>query len=161
MKLLKDIIYGIRIKEIKGNTNIAVETIAFDSRKVNGLTLFVAVKGVNVDGHDYISTAEQNGACAIICESLPNKLSPNVTYVTVPDSSFALGLVASNYYDNPSDKLKLIGITGTNGKTSTKELLVEFLKTKFRVSYSHQNYNSTVSLPLSLLACHEKSEFCI
>ena len=97
MKLLKDIIYGIRIKEIKGNTNIAVETVAFDSRKVNGLTLFVAVKGVNVDGHDYISTAEQNGACAIICESLPNNLSPNITYVTVPDSSFALGLVAVSY----------------------------------------------------------------
>ena len=128
MKLLKDIIYGIRIKEIKGNTNIAVENVAFDSRKVNGLTLFVAVKGVNVDGHDYISTAEQNGACAIICESLPNNLSPNITYVTVPDSSFALGLVASNYYDNPSDKLKLIGITGTNGKTTSATLLYDLFR---------------------------------
>ena len=92
MKLLKDIIYGIRIKEIKGNTNIAVENIAFDSRKVNGLTLFVALKGVNVDGHDYITTAQQNGACAVICESLPDELSPNVTYVTVPESSYALGI---------------------------------------------------------------------
>ena len=128
MKRLKDIRYGIRIKEIKGNTNIAVETVAFDSRKVNELTLFVAVKGVNVDGHDYLSTAEQNGACAIICESLPNNFSPNITYVTVPDSSFALGLVASNYYDNPSDKLKLIGITGTNGKTTSATLLYDLFR---------------------------------
>ncbi len=128
MKLLKDIIYGVSIREIKGNTNIAIDNISFDSRKVNGLSLFVAVNGTTVDGHSFINKAEQNGACAIICEHLPEKLVKSITYIKVPDSSEALSLIASNYYDNPSESLKLIGVTGTNGKTTSASLLYDLFR---------------------------------
>jgi UDP-N-acetylmuramoyl-L-alanyl-D-glutamate--2,6-diaminopimelate ligase len=128
MKLLKDIIYGIRIIEIKGNTNIAVENIAFDSREISNLSLFIAVKGVSQDGHDFISQAQNNGACAIICESLPEILDDEITYIKVLDSSKSLGIVASNFFDNPSEKLKLVGITGTNGKTTCATLLYDLYR---------------------------------
>ena len=128
MKLLKDIIYGIRIIEIKGNTNIAVENIAFDSREINNLSLFIAVKGVSQDGHNFISQAQNSGACAIICESLPEILSDDITYIKVLDSSKSLGIVASNFFDNPSEKLKLVGITGTNGKTTCATLLYDLYR---------------------------------
>ena len=128
MKLLKDIIYGVRIIEIKGNTNIAVENIAFDSREINNLSLFIAVKGVSQDGHNFISQALNRGACAIICESLPEILSNDITYIKVSDSSKSLGIVASNFFDNPSEKLKLVGITGTNGKTTCATLLYDLYR---------------------------------
>ena len=128
MKLLKDIIYGIRIIEIKGNTNIAVENIAFDSREINNLSLFIAVKGVSQDGHNFISQAQNSGACAIICESLPEILNDEITYIKVLDSSKSLGIVASNFFDNPSEKLKLVGITGTNGKTTCATLLYDLYR---------------------------------
>ena len=118
MKLLKDIIYGIRIIEIKGNTNIAVENIAFDSREINNLSLFIAVKGVSQDGHNFISQAQNSGACAIICESLPEILNDEITYIKVLDSSKSLGIVDSNFFAELSEKLQLGGITGTNGKTT-------------------------------------------
>ena len=128
MKLLKDIIYGVRIEEVKGNTNIAVESISFDSREVNNLSLFIAVKGVTQDGHHFISNAEERGACAIICEDLPQILKENITYIKVLDSSESLGIVASNFFDNPSEKLKLVGITGTNGKTTCATLLYDLYR---------------------------------
>ncbi len=128
MKLLKDIIYGVSIREIKGNTNIAIDNISFDSRGLNGLSLFVAVNGTSVDGHLFIKKAEQNGACAIICENLPKELTKSITYIKVPDSSEALSVIASNYYDNPSESLKLIGITGTNGKTTSASLLYDLFR---------------------------------
>ncbi len=128
MKLLKDIIYGVRIIEIKGNTNIAVENIAFDSREINNLSLFIALKGVSQDGHNFISQALNRGACAIICESLPEILSNDITYIKVLDSSKSLGIVASNFFDNPSEKLKLVGITGTNGKTTCATLLYDLYR---------------------------------
>ena len=128
MKLLKDIIYGIRIVEIKGNTNIAVESIAFDSRKINNLSLFIAVNGVSQNGHHFISDAESNGACAIICDEIPENLKENITYIKVPNSSESIGVIASNFYDNPSEKLKLIGITGTNGKTTCATLLYDLYR---------------------------------
>ena len=128
MRLLKDIIYEVRIEEVKGDTNIAVESISFDSREINNLSLFVAVKGVNQNGHHFISNAEERGACAIICEDLPQKLKENITYIKVSDSSESLGIIASNFYDNPSGKLKLIGITGTNGKTTCATLLYDLYR---------------------------------
>lgn len=128
MKLLKDIIYGIRIIEIKGNTNIAVENIDFDSREINNLSLFIAVKGVSQDGHNFISQAQNSGACAIICENLPDTLNDDITYIKVLDSSKSLGIVASNFFDNPSEKLKLVGITGTNGKTTCATLLYDLYR---------------------------------
>ena len=128
MKLLKDIIYGVRIIEIKGNTNIAVENIAFDSREIVNLSLFIAVKGVAQDGHKFISQAQDSGACAIVCENLPEILNDDITYIKVNDSSNALGIIASNFYDNPSEKLKLVGITGTNGKTTCATLLYDLYR---------------------------------
>lgn len=128
MKLLKDIIYGVRIKAIEGSTNVAVEHISFDSRDMIKYAVFVAVKGVHVDGHQYIDVAIKNGAKAIVCETIPQAFVEGVTYVIVDDSAEALGIIASNFYDNPSGKLKLIGVTGTNGKTTSVTLLYELFK---------------------------------
>ena len=128
MKLLREIIYGVSILEIKGNTNIAIEKLTFDSRQVQNLSLFVAVVGSKSDGHDFISNAENAGVSAIICQTFPENLKEDVTYIKVPDSSSALGLIASNFYDNPSEKLKLIGITGTNGKTTCVTLLYDLFR---------------------------------
>ena len=128
MKLLSNILYKTSIEEVIGSTNISVSTITFDSRQVTAHTLFVAIKGTVSDGHQFINTAIQNGATAIICETLPPEIQANVTYIKVPNSSAALGFVACNYYGNPSEKLKLIGITGTNGKTTTVTLLFNLFK---------------------------------
>jgi len=128
MKLLKDILYGCRLKQIVGNNSVAVERISFDSRKVGSFALFVAVRGVQVDGHKFIDTAIQNGAQVIVCETLPENLNPKVSYVEVANTAEALGIIASNFYDNPSQHLKLIGITGTNGKTTTATLMFHLFK---------------------------------
>lgn len=128
MKLLSDIIYKVRLEEIIGSTHMAISSVTFDSRKVKKDSLFVATKGTAVDGHEYIAKAIESGAIAIICEELPAIKNENVTYVKVTDSSYALGIVACNFFDNPSQKLKLIGITGTNGKTTTVTLLFNLFK---------------------------------
>lgn len=128
MKLLSEILYKCRIDEVKGNTNLAIDALTFDSRKVEPFGAFIAVKGVHVDGHEYIDTAIEKGAIAIVCQEFPAEIKSNITYVQVKDSAEALGIMASNFYNNPSDKLKLIGITGTNGKTTTVTLLLELFK---------------------------------
>lgn len=122
MKLLKDILYRAPILDSIGSTNMAVENIAFDSRKVVHESLFVAIPGTVADGHDYIEQAIKQGARSIICERLPEQRHEKVTYIQVKDAHTTLGIVASNYYDNPSQKLKLVGITGTNGKTTVATL---------------------------------------
>ncbi len=128
MKLLKDLLYGTRINEVIGSTNIAVENIAYDSRQVTGYSMFVALRGTQVDGHTYIDKAIELGAIAIVCEELPLKILPSVTYVKVTNTASSLGFISSNYYDNPSEELKLIGVTGTNGKTTSVSLLYDLFK---------------------------------
>lgn len=123
MQKLRDILYKVSITEVVGSTDIDIDQIQFDSRNVAAGHLFIATRGVHVDGHTYISKAIDQGALAIVCESLPASLNPNVQYIVVKDSSVALGLIASNFYDNPSEKLTLVGITGTNGKTSIATIL--------------------------------------
>ena len=123
MKLLKEILYKAGIIEVVGSTDIAIHDICFDSRNIKTGGLFIAVKGAKSDGHEYIDQVINKDAVAIVCENLPAKFSKNITYVKVKDSSEALGFIASNYFDNPSSKLKLTGITGTNGKTTTVTLL--------------------------------------
>ncbi len=123
MKLLKDLLYGVSITERSGSTQVAVAKICFDSREVSKDALFIAIKGTQVDGHEYIEKAIAQGACSVICETLPSSLNEKVSYLVVKDSAEALAIVASNFYDQPSQKLKLIGITGTNGKTTTTTLL--------------------------------------
>lgn len=134
MKLLKDILYKVRLVGVIGSTKSSVSSIAFDSRKIERNGLFVATRGTSVDGHQYIDTAIEAGAKAIVCETMPENILSGVTYIQVENSNQALGLIAANFYDNPSSKLKLIGVTGTNGKTTTTSLLFDlFQKLGYKV----------------------------
>ena len=128
MRLLTDILYKAGLEEIVGTTNVAVSSITFDSRKVKKDSLFIAVRGTAVDGHDFISKAIEAGALAVICEEIPVEKKEDITYVKVKNANYALGIIASNFYDNPSQKLKLVGVTGTNGKTTTVTLLYNLFK---------------------------------
>ncbi|MBP7514652.1 MAG: UDP-N-acetylmuramoyl-L-alanyl-D-glutamate--2,6-diaminopimelate ligase [Flavobacteriales bacterium] len=128
MKLLKDILYKARLEQVVGSTNAAIEHITFDSRAVRPFTAFVAIKGTKSDGHEFIPKALELGASAIICEKLPQELKDGVTYVRVAESQHALAVLANNFYDQPSRDLKLIGITGTNGKTSVATLLYKLFR---------------------------------
>lgn len=123
MRELQDILYKVGLLEKHGPTNVSVTGISFDSCHVEKGQVFVAVRGASVDGHLFIDKAIENGAAVIICEVLPSTIKEEVLYCVVADSAEALGLMASNYFENPSADLKLIGITGTNGKTTTTTLL--------------------------------------
>ena len=123
MKLLKDILYKTGIEDVIGSTQVAIEEICFDSRKAEKNSLFVAVSGTLVDGHQFIEQTIEKGATAIVCEEFPTNIIENITYVKVKSSSKALGIIADNFYDSPSSKIKLVGITGTNGKTTAATLL--------------------------------------
>lgn len=128
MKLLKDILYGAGLSAVTGSTDILVDAVCFDSRKVEMDDVFVAIKGTQTDGHLYIEKAVDAGAKAIVCETLPKQIVNGVTYVEVTDGNTALAVMASNFYDNPSKNLKLVGVTGTNGKTTVSSLLYQLCK---------------------------------
>ena len=123
MKLLKDILYKVELLHIEGTTNCAIPHVCFDSRLVQKDSLFVAIIGSLSDGHQFIDKAIDQGAIAIVCETLPDVLHKNIVYIKVANSSQALGVLAANFYGNPSEKIKLIGVTGTNGKTTVATLL--------------------------------------
>ena len=120
---LKEILVNCNLLEIVGEKDLDIPDISFDSRKVGNGTLFFAVKGTQVDGHDYIDKAIEQGASAIVCEKLPRKKSEQVTYIKVDNSAYVLGVAASNFFGNPSKELRLVGVTGTNGKTTIATLL--------------------------------------
>jgi UDP-N-acetylmuramoyl-L-alanyl-D-glutamate--2,6-diaminopimelate ligase len=120
---LKDILYKVPLTSSFGDMTSVVKGICSDSRKVKDGFVFIAVKGTLTDGHDYIEKAITLGASVIVCEKMPPTVNEKVTYVTVKDSAVALGIIASNFCGNPSEKLKLTGVTGTNGKTTTVTLL--------------------------------------
>jgi UDP-N-acetylmuramoyl-L-alanyl-D-glutamate--2,6-diaminopimelate ligase len=122
-KRLNKILTGIDIISIHGSQETAIDNICFDSRKAETGSLFVAFKGTVSDGHEFIDDTISKGAVAIICEQLPKKVKKGIAYVRVNDSHMALGLAASNFYDKPTENLKLVGVTGTNGKTSIVTLL--------------------------------------
>lgn len=128
MALLKDILYKAPIEEVMGYTNIAVNAVCFDSRAVKPGCLFIAVKGTQVDGHKFIEQSIAKGAKAIVCETMPDAMESGITYIKVKNASLALACIAANFYGNPSEQLKLVGVTGTNGKTTTVTLLFNLFK---------------------------------
>jgi len=128
MRYLSDIIEGLAFTELQGSADIEITAIVFDSRKVIPGCMFVAVKGTVVDGHDYILQAIKDGAVAVICEELPARVTGEVDFLMVADSAVALGIVSANFYENPSSKLKLVGVTGTNGKTTIATLLYKLFR---------------------------------
>ena len=136
---LKDIIKGIDCK-VNGDVELEVKNLQFDSRKVAEGTIFVAQPGTKVDGHTFIDKAVKQGAVAVVCQCIPEGVSQEATYIVVPDSSEALGLMAANFYGHPSRQLKLVGITGTNGKTTT----VTLLHRMFRLLGHHVGLVSTI-----------------
>ena len=131
---LKDILYKVSLEAVAGSTDVTVNEIHFDSRKVGFNDVFVAIRGTVSDGHEFIEKAVEKGALAIICEEMPENVINGITYVKVKDSQQALAFMAANFYENPSQNLKLVGVTGTNGKTTVASLLYQlFTKAGFKV----------------------------
>ena len=130
---LKDILWKVAIESVHGSTDVAIEKMEFDSRKVSENDVFIAIRGTISDGHEFIETAINKGAIAIICDCFPEIIVSGVTYIKVKDTNKAMAFMAANYFDNPSQKLKLVGITGTNGKTTIASLLFQlFQKAGFK-----------------------------
>jgi len=123
MKTLQSILFGVALREVVGTTNLQVSDLQIDSRKVTNNAVFVAIKGVQVDGHNFIATSIQNGAKVIVCETLPTTINKEITYIMVENAQVALAIMADQFYDQPSAKVKLVGVTGTNGKTTVATLL--------------------------------------
>jgi UDP-N-acetylmuramoyl-L-alanyl-D-glutamate--2,6-diaminopimelate ligase len=121
--LLRDVLYKVAIRSVAGSTDTEVKDIQIDSRKVKPGGLFIAVKGSGTDGHQFIDKAIENGAAIIVCEVLPASVKDNVEYVQVENSAAAAGYIAHNFFGHPTEKLKLVGVTGTNGKTTIATLL--------------------------------------
>lgn len=128
MNLLQDILYRARIRKVIGSTQLEVDGVTLDSREVKSNYLFVALKGTQVNGHDFIPKAIDAGAIAIVCEEEPSNIPKKVNVIIVQDSAEALGYIAANFYDNPSKEIKMVGITGTNGKTTTSTLLFNLFR---------------------------------
>ena len=156
MKTIKDILYKVSVEGVLGTTSNTVSGIYFDSRDVKLDSLYVAQKGEQLDGHDFISEAIDNGAKTIVCEEFPIVLVDGIVYVLVLNSSEALGTIASNFYNNPSEKLILVGVTGTNGKTTIATLLYElFLREGFvtgllstvKIAYGHKKFENHHTTP--------------
>lgn len=167
MKILKDILYKAAIESVKGSTDIGIQKIEFDSRKVESNDVFVAIRGSLSDGHDYIDKAIALGAKAIICDTVPENTQKDVTYIQVKDTNTALAFMAANYFEDPSAKLKLVGVTGTNGKTTIASLLFQlFQKAGFKVGLlstvkimvNEKEYPATHTTPDSITINHYLSE---
>ena len=167
MKILKDILYKVAIESVTGSTEIDIDKIDFDSRKIEEKDVFVAIRGSLSDGHDYIEKAIQLGAVAIICDTLPENIEKGITYIKVKDTNTALAFMAANYFGNPSEKLKLVGVTGTNGKTTIASLLFQlFQKAGFKVGLlstvkimvDETEYKATHTTPDSITINHYLNE---
>lgn len=159
MMQLKDILYKVNLNAVTGGTSVAVNEMHFDSRKVSLNDVFVAIRGTVVDGHDYIDQATAGGAIAIVCEKLPEVIVNGITYVEVDDTQSALAVMAANFYGNPSGDLKLVGVTGTNGKTTVSTLLYQLFKkagykvglmSTVKILVDEQEYKATHTTPDSL-----------
>ena len=176
MKILKDILYKVAIEAVKGSTDVAINSIDFDSRKISLNDVFVAIRGTVSDGHDFIEKAVNQGAIAIICEDFPERIINGVTYIQVKNTNEALAFLANNFYENPSSQLRLVGITGTNGKTTVASLLYQLFKkagykvgllSTVKILVDEYEYKATHTTPDSLTINHylnemvnEGCEFC-
>ncbi|WP_291109136.1 UDP-N-acetylmuramoyl-L-alanyl-D-glutamate--2,6-diaminopimelate ligase [Flavobacterium sp. UBA6195] len=176
MKQLKDILYKVHIEAVHGTTDVTVSKIEFDSRKIELNDVFVAIRGTLSDGHDYIEKALSLGAIAVICEEFPSVIVNGVTYIKVKDSNEALAFLAANYYENPSENIRLVGVTGTNGKTTIASLLYQLFKkagykvgllSTVKIMVDEQEFKATHTTPDSLtinkfldLMVQEGCEFC-
>lgn len=176
MKQLKDILYKVHIEAVHGATDITISKIEFDSRKIELNDVFVAIRGTLSDGHDYIEKALSLGAIAVICEEFPSVIVNGVTYIKVKDSNEALAFLAANYYENPSENIRLVGVTGTNGKTTIASLLYQLFKkagykvgllSTVKIMVDEQEFKATHTTPDSLtinkfldLMVQEGCEFC-
>ena len=176
MKQLKDILYKVGIEAVHGATDITISKIDFDSRKIELNDVFVAIRGTLSDGHDYIEKALSLGAVAVICEEFPSVIVNGVTYIKVKDANEALAFLAANYYENPSENIRLVGVTGTNGKTTIASLLYQLFKkagykvgllSTVKIMVDEQEFKATHTTPDSLtinkyldLMVHEGCEFC-
>ncbi|WP_026730576.1 UDP-N-acetylmuramoyl-L-alanyl-D-glutamate--2,6-diaminopimelate ligase [Flavobacterium denitrificans] len=167
MKILKDILYKVAIESVKGSTEIGIQKIEFDSRKVEANDIFVAIRGSLSDGHDYIEKAIQLGATAIICDTLPQNIENGVAYIQVKDTNKALAFMAANYFGDPSAKLKLVGVTGTNGKTTIASLLFQMFKkaghkvgllSTVKIMVDETEYPATHTTPDSITINHYLNE---
>lgn len=123
MKILKDILYRVSLTSTTGDMELRVSSVVFDSRQADSNSVFVAIKGTQVDGHDYIDSVLDKGCKIIVCEQMPETLREGVTYAKAISSAKALGIIAANFFGNPSEKIKVVAVTGTNGKTTTVTLL--------------------------------------
>ena len=132
MKKLKELLNGVNVGKVYGDTDREIGHIHFDSRKIEPGDVFIAQRGVNADGHAFIDKALTRGAVAVVCEQLPENRPEEVTYIWTADTSEALGVMAGNYWDNPSRELKLVGVTGTNGKTTTTSLVGEIMSAYYK-----------------------------
>lgn len=128
MKLLKILLRDVSVIDCKGSDEVVISSVCIDSREVTSSSVFVAVKGAKSDGHDFIEKSIEKGATAIICEKFPDLLHAKVTYIRVADTQVAVAFIARAFFDNPSSKLKLVGVTGTNGKTTTATLLYKLFQ---------------------------------
>ncbi len=176
MKILKDILYKVTINAVVGSTSTTVNKIEFDSRKVETDDVFIAIRGTLADGHNYIEKAIKDGATSIVCEVLPETLQDGITYVEVENSNQALAFMAANYFEHPSENLKLVGVTGTNGKTTVTSLLYQLFKkagykvgllSTVKIMVDNTEYKATHTTPDSLtinkylkLMNDEGVEFC-
>ena len=176
MKQLKDILYKVGIEAVHGATDITISKIEFDSRKIELNDVFVAIRGTLSDGHDYIEKALSLGAVAVICEEFPSVIVNGVTYIKVKDANEALAFLAANYYENPSENIRLVGVTGTNGKTTIASLLYQLFKkagykvgllSTVKIMVDEQEFKATHTTPDSLtinkfldLMIKEGCEFC-
>jgi len=176
VKQLKDILYKVGIEAVHGATDIIISKIEFDSRKIELNDVFVAIRGTLSDGHDYIEKALSLGAVAVICEEFPSVIVNGVTYIKVKDANEALAFLAANYYENPSENIRLVGVTGTNGKTTIASLLYQLFKkagykvgllSTVKIMVDEQEFKATHTTPDSLtinkfldLMVQEGCEFC-
>ncbi|WP_459926591.1 UDP-N-acetylmuramoyl-L-alanyl-D-glutamate--2,6-diaminopimelate ligase [Flavobacterium covae] len=173
---LKDLLYKVPIEEVQGSTTKTVNQIHFDSRKIETNDIFVAIRGTLSDGHQYIEKAISLGATTIICEQLPKTCLENITYIKVQDTNTALAQLANNFYEKPSNKLILVGVTGTNGKTTIASLLYQMFKragykvgllSTVKIMVNTTEYKATHTTPDSLTINHflnqmvqEGCEYC-